>query len=49
MSKQKACELNQLQAGTMKRVVIQDTPLLLTRKGDSVYAIAAQCTHLGAR
>ncbi|MFE4107538.1 FAD-dependent oxidoreductase [Almyronema epifaneia] len=48
MPKYKVCELDQLSAETMQRIEVQDTPLLLTRKGDAVYAIAAHCTHLGA-
>ncbi|NEQ31732.1 MAG: FAD-dependent oxidoreductase [Leptolyngbya sp. SIO4C5] len=48
MAKHKACELNQLQPGAMKRLKVEGTPLLLTRQGDAVYAIAAHCTHLGA-
>jgi nitrite reductase/ring-hydroxylating ferredoxin subunit/uncharacterized membrane protein len=36
-----------LPEGKLKRVLYKETPLLLVRRGDSVYALAETCAHLG--
>ena len=36
-----------LPEGKLKRVLYKETPLLLVRRGDRVYALAETCAHLG--
>jgi nitrite reductase/ring-hydroxylating ferredoxin subunit/uncharacterized membrane protein len=36
-----------LPEGELKRVLYKETPLLLVRRGDRVYALAETCAHLG--
>ena len=36
-----------LREGQLKRVMYKETPLLLVRRGDHVYALAETCAHLG--
>jgi len=36
-----------LPKGQLKRILVDDVPVLLVRQGDEVYAIAETCSHLG--
>jgi nitrite reductase/ring-hydroxylating ferredoxin subunit/uncharacterized membrane protein len=38
---------SELPEGKLKRVLYKETPLLLVRRGDRVYALAETCAHLG--
>jgi len=39
--------LSELPEGELKRVRYKDTPLLLVRRGDRIFALAETCAHLG--
>jgi len=41
-------DYSELQRDFRKRVVIEDTPIMLTLLADKVYAIQDKCSHLGA-
>jgi nitrite reductase/ring-hydroxylating ferredoxin subunit/uncharacterized membrane protein len=42
-----AADAGQLQQGRPTRVVVDETPVLLLRDGDSIYAIHDRCSHRG--
>lgn len=42
-----ACEAGDLQPGELHRVVVGDTPVLLAREGDRIFAIHDRCSHRG--
>jgi NADPH-dependent 2,4-dienoyl-CoA reductase/sulfur reductase-like enzyme/nitrite reductase/ring-hydroxylating ferredoxin subunit len=45
---QHAAKLDDIPADRGIRVTLSDTPILLVRQGDSVYAFSADCPHAGA-
>jgi nitrite reductase/ring-hydroxylating ferredoxin subunit len=42
-----AADASQLRAGEPQRVVVDDTPVLLLREGDEIFAIHDRCSHRG--
>ena len=44
---EKVAELDEIQSGQRKSIIVDETPVLLARIGDQYYAIEDVCTHDG--
>jgi nitrite reductase/ring-hydroxylating ferredoxin subunit len=47
MAFQHASSLDELLPNSMRAVTVTDTPVLLVREGDQVYALEPRCGHMG--
>ena len=43
----KACRLDELEDGAVRRVMIETRPVALVRCGESIYALLDSCPHFG--
>ncbi len=48
MPQVKACRLDELQDGSIRKITIANRPIVLVRSADRVYAVIDRCPHMGA-